>query len=300
MLKYLSKFVLEIMPSIVATVVGAYIVANYINPKTPDAAKTAAVSTANPSDGKGPAATTPPEMKDGDGKAGAVNVPDADTAGKTPDQAKSPDSKISDNKNSEKTTDKPKEQDKTPDRAKEAKEADAKAKPGETVRPATAARFAVRTPAAPALSDEKKDANDLARAAIERLRGTAERGRSATDIQPAPVPQSQPVAAPAAPTTPVAPLAVATAPPLPPPVVVSTPNYGHRSADSGQDVPASGGETTGSADAARLVPPAEIPATPTPFAVRGSAVERPAVEQASIADQVMSTTKSFFRAITPN
>src|SRR6266702_2517717 len=45
MVRYLSKFVLEVLPSIVATVVGAYIVAHYINPKaeTPKAAVVATV-----------------------------------------------------------------------------------------------------------------------------------------------------------------------------------------------------------------------------------------------------------------
>ena len=35
MLNYLSKFVLQMLPTISATVIGAYIVSTWINPKTP-------------------------------------------------------------------------------------------------------------------------------------------------------------------------------------------------------------------------------------------------------------------------
>ena len=42
MVKYLSKFVLQMLPSITATVIGAYIVATYVNPRNPpDTARTA-------------------------------------------------------------------------------------------------------------------------------------------------------------------------------------------------------------------------------------------------------------------
>lgn len=47
--KYLSKFVLEILPSVVATIIGAYIVNHYIVAKpATDAPVTAAVSTVDP------------------------------------------------------------------------------------------------------------------------------------------------------------------------------------------------------------------------------------------------------------
>src|SRR5687767_11925854 len=43
MLNYFSKFVLQMLPTIAATVIGAYIVTTWINPKTPpDPAKVAA------------------------------------------------------------------------------------------------------------------------------------------------------------------------------------------------------------------------------------------------------------------
>ena len=63
MLGYLSKFVLQMLPTISATVIGAYIVATWINPKTPpDPAKIAAKAQAQQSanvKGK-PTAKAPP------------------------------------------------------------------------------------------------------------------------------------------------------------------------------------------------------------------------------------------------
>ena len=45
--KYLSKFTIDILPSIIATIVGAYIVTHYINPK--DSGAKPAASAANAS-----------------------------------------------------------------------------------------------------------------------------------------------------------------------------------------------------------------------------------------------------------
>ncbi len=49
MMKYLSKFVLDILPSIVATVIGAYIVNHYIIAKPATPAPAAMASTVSPS-----------------------------------------------------------------------------------------------------------------------------------------------------------------------------------------------------------------------------------------------------------
>ena len=48
MLKYVSKFALDILPSVVATIIGAYIVNHYIVAKPADAPVAAAVSTSDP------------------------------------------------------------------------------------------------------------------------------------------------------------------------------------------------------------------------------------------------------------
>jgi hypothetical protein len=61
MLKYVSKFALDVLPSLLATVIGAYIVNHYIVSK-PDAPATATVSTTEPkADGKAAADANIPE-----------------------------------------------------------------------------------------------------------------------------------------------------------------------------------------------------------------------------------------------
>ena len=47
MLKYITKFAMDILPSVVATIIGAYIVNHYIVAK-PDAPAAAVVSSADP------------------------------------------------------------------------------------------------------------------------------------------------------------------------------------------------------------------------------------------------------------
>ena len=112
---------LEVLPSLVATIVGAYIVAHYINPR-PETPKAAVVATA-------PAGEAKDASKDASEATGTVE----DKA-----DGKSADAKSAD-----------------------AKSADVKAK--DEARSEKAAR--------PAKVEEKKSAAELARAAIERLRG---------------------------------------------------------------------------------------------------------------------------------
>ena len=270
MVKYLSKFVLEVLPSVVATVVGAYIVAHYINPK-PDTPKTEVVATA-------PA----PEAKDA-----------ADTTGTVEDKAG----------------------DATP--------ADAKAtdgKPVEAAKTETAKTDSVK--AKIAKPEEKKNAIELARAAIERLRGTT----ADTPASPAPQPVRTPrtarvddgarvaVQVPAtqrtATVTPVvttglapqlaAPVTITAPPPLPPPVIVASPygrhSVGPEAAPAVAPVDQAGDQPTDRVSADRPTPPADIPFQ------RGYDLQAQAapVEHVSIADHVLSTTKSIFRALTPN
>src|ERR1700760_1360079 len=48
MLNYLKKFTMEILPSVAATIIGAYIVNHYINAKPADVPSAAVVSTVSP------------------------------------------------------------------------------------------------------------------------------------------------------------------------------------------------------------------------------------------------------------
>src|SRR4051794_4097758 len=82
MLKYLSKFVLEILPSVVATIIGAYIVNHYIAPKpATDTPVAASVSSAGPkaaADAK-PSDVKPSDAKLADGKAAKPDAKAAET-----------------------------------------------------------------------------------------------------------------------------------------------------------------------------------------------------------------------------
>lgn len=265
MVKYLSKFVLEVLPSLVATIVGAYIVAHYINPR-PETPKAAVVATAPAGEAKG-------EIKDATEATGTVE----DKA-----DVKTPDARSADT---------------NPARA--AKD-EAKAKPK---------------------AHERKSATELARAAIDRLRGTtvdapapaapasqparapAETARA--DEGPrvavqAPAPQRIQVATPAPAAVPVpqpAPVAATAPPPLPPPVIVASP-YGRHSAGPEGPTPLTPADRpTDQANADRPTPPADIPMQRDGFDFQPPVSP---VEHVSIADHVLSTTKSFFRALTPN
>ncbi len=309
MVKYLSKFVLEVLPSVVATVVGAYIVAHYINPK-PDTPKAAVVATAPAGDAKDATDTTGTV----DDKAGDAKSADAKSADAKSADAKSADAKSADAKSAES---------KSEAKSAGSKSADARPAEAETAKAASAKAEGAKVKVAK--PDEKKNAIELARAAIERLRGTpadtpvaplpqsvrapAETARaddSAHVAAQAPAPQRTPVATPVI-TTGVAPQATAAVttapPPLPPPVIVASP-YGRHSVGPeapGAIAPTDQPDNQASAD--RPTPPADIPTAPAdvPFqSGYGLQAQAAPVEHVSIADHVLSTTKSFFRALTPN
>ncbi len=96
------------------------------------------------------------------------------------------------------------------------------------------------------------------------------------------------------------PATVAAPPPLPPPVIVASPygrhSVGPEAAPAEAPVDQAGDQPTDRASADRPTPPADIPFQ------RGYDLQAQAapVEHVSIADHVLSTTKSIFRALTPN
>src|SRR5277367_6599574 len=226
MLKILSKFAMDILPSVAATIIGAYIVNHYIaaNPAVDPPAATAA-STAEPNkadvrrDAK--AAETTPDVANmppagvrakGISEKAIFDRPAAEKpAEKSPE--KSPE------KSAEKSEDKPAETASIPAEPRRhapalrektaAKTIPVTAPPA--VQPAvSAASPAVAAPNAPVEATNAPNANDLARAAIGRLRGAGEGA-----------PRAQEAARVAEPPRVVsAPQAVR---PLPPPIMVSTP-----------------------------------------------------------------------------
>jgi hypothetical protein len=248
MLGYLSKFVLQMLPTISATVIGAYIVATWINPKTPpEPAKIAAQ--------QAPKA------------ASHATQPDAATAEAT--------------LGAETTA------------TEAAKPVKAAQQGGGSIRviPIVKQSDALVAVESASVTDERKDvrgdakgASELARAAIQRLRGSRESQRAAEEpVKPVAAVVRAPQVRPMADASQVMP--VTAAPPLPPAVTIAAPRYPQ--ADVAETF----------AQPERLAPPGEIPAAEgQPLRLRAS---HRVAESPSFAADVLSATKSFFRAITP-
>src|SRR4030088_3767872 len=191
MLKYVSKFTLDILPSVVATIVGAYIVNHYIVSKPgADAPVGAVLSTTEPK----AEAKVAPEAAKADAKApekapetssGVAIIPEPGVKAKGISE-KAILEKSAAEKPAEKSADKPAETASIPvetRRHQPREKAIAKSIPV-PVQPSAPASVPVVAapniaPSVPPIEaaiapDERRDANDLARAAIERLRGTSE------------------------------------------------------------------------------------------------------------------------------
>jgi hypothetical protein len=276
--KYVSKFTIDILPSVLATIIGAYIVNHYIIAKPADAPAAAVAST--------------PETKKVDAKSpGIANIPESGVKAKG----------ISEKALLEKTAserpavaDRPAEIPSLPVESRRVQPAPHEKPVGKST-PA-AASVSVQTPAsasapveAAAVPEEKRDVNDLARAAIERLRGTTEASR----VQEA-------VRIPEAPRAAEAPHA-ASAPavlPLPPPIMVSTPNSEAFNPATGS-LPLKPPYGSAMRDDRRPTPPADIPSSLPPVDLRAEA-ELPAPRQrTSVAEEVLSAAKSVFHAVLP-
>ncbi|MEA2885982.1 MAG: hypothetical protein QOD11_342 [Bradyrhizobium sp.] len=266
--KYVSKFTIDILPSVLATIIGAYIVNHYIVGKPTEAPVAAAVSSPDPA------------------KA-VASIPEAGVKAKG----------ISERAMLEKTaTEKPAVVDKPADTASLPAEPrrhqpvpreKAVAKTVQT--PAPAAAPSAPPVEASVVPEDKRDATDLARAAIERLRG-------ANDASPR---VQETVRIPEAPRA-SEPPHVASAPsvqPLPPPIMVSAPN------------PEASNPATGSLlvnppyaaaridDPRRPTPPADIPSSAPPVDLRAEATLPAPREHTSVADDVLSAAKSVFHAV---
>ncbi len=332
MLNYLKKFALDILPSVAATIIGAYIVNHYIATKPGTEAPVAAAMSAADPKASG--------VKASDVKASGVKASGVKAEAKTEANAKPAEAAdvgnlptagvkakgVSEKSLMEKTAaERPtvveKAQDKTQDKADakaDVKSADAPVEtasiPADPRRHAAAPREKVRvvlpslvqpvTPAAAPLAappvpappveaavvpEERRDANDLARAAIERLRGN---GDTAPRVQET----SRTVDAPRVVTAPA--VAAPAVRPLPPPIMVSAPpadSYGQGSSPPRPPYAANAGAT----DPSRPTPPADIPVS-RPIDLRAEAAE-PSVRErtAAVAEDVLSTAKSLFHSVLP-
>jgi hypothetical protein len=307
--KYLSKFAMDILPSVAATIIGAYIVNHYIVTKPgPDAPAAAGVSSVDPkkADVKGGA-------KPAETSADVANIPEPGvkakgisekailekTAAEKPAAVeKSPE------KPAEKSADKPTETASIPvetrrhlfaPREKAIAKSAPVAVPVQPAAPASAPVVAAPTTApaveAAAPVEEHRDANDLARAAIERLRGAGDGSPHAQEAARAPD-AARVVAAPV--------VATPTVRPLPPPIMVSTPSG--ETFDSGSSPTRSSyPSATRGDDPGRPTPPADIPPAPAsqPLDLRAEAAEPAMRDHTSVAEDMLSAAKSVFHAVLP-
>ena len=319
MLKYVSKFALDILPSVVATILGAYIVNHYIVTKPgADASVAAAMSRAVPKK-----ADVRTDAKPSENSAEVGNIPERGvkakgisekailekTAAEKPAVAEKPQER-----SQEKSAEKPVETASIPVDARRhqpgprekavAKSAPAPVSPPMPA-PAVAPVIAAPNTAPPvemaAPVEEHRDANDLARAAIERLRGASEgspRPQESARVPDAPRVVSAPsvVAAPLVSAPPVR--------PLPPPIMVSTPaaeTFGSAPGSSRTGSP--GPAAAGIDDPGRPTPPADIPVASSPpsrpLDLRAEAVEPARREHTTVAEDVLLAAKSVFHAVLP-
>jgi hypothetical protein len=297
MLKYVSKFTLDVLPSLLATVIGAYIVNHYIVSK-PDAPVAAATSTANPkADAK---AETSSDV---------ANIPEPGVRAKGISEKAVLDKSAAE-KPADKTADKPTETASIPSDTRRhqpaarektvAKTVPAPQPAAPAVVPVVATPNVVAAPNPPVEAatpaEERRDANDLARAAIERLRGITDSSPRTQEAARAAETPRIPDAPRVAPAPSVEASRIVPAPsvrPLPPPIMVSTPP-----GEALDSAPASSQAKPPYADARRPTPPADIPVSP-PLDLRAEATEPAAREHKNVAEDMLSAAKSVFHAVLP-
>jgi hypothetical protein len=304
MLKLVSKFAMDILPSVIATIVGAYIVNHYINirPGADTSATAAAVSSAEPKKAGSRGDSRPAEKS-----ADLGNIPEPGVRAKgikAPAEIDKPAVEKPVEKPADKA-DRPAETASIPPvapvvapasapaetRRHQPREKAARTAPvAQPVEPVVAAPNTV-APVEPAITP---DANDLARAAIERLRGAPETSSRAQETvretarEAARVPEPPRVMAAPAP----APVMAPPVQPLPPPILVSTPP-----AESAAKPPYP--PTARSDDSHRPTPPADIP-NPGPLDLRADAVDSHApTGRTSVAEDMLSAAKSMFHSVLP-
>jgi hypothetical protein len=308
MLKYVSKFTLDVLPSLLATVIGAYIVNHYIVSK-PDTPVAAATSTANPK----------PDVK-AEPSADVANIPEPGVRAKGISEKavldKSAAEKPAAEKPSDKAADKPTETASIPPDTRRhqpaarektvAKTVPAPQPAAPAVVPVVAAPTVVAAPNPPVeaatAAEERRDANDLARAAIERLRGITDSSPRAPEAARAADAPRSPDAPRVAPAPSVEASRIVPGPsvrPLPPPIMVSTPpgEAPDPAAASSQAKPPYA-DAARIGDARRPTPPADIPVSP-PLDLRAEATEPVAREHRNVAEDMLSAAKSVFHAVLP-
>jgi hypothetical protein len=294
MLNYLKKFAMDILPSVAATIIGAYIVNHYIATKPPTNPPAAVVSTAETKPAESQAAPKVVSAKPADTSTDVANAPEAGvtakgvseramiekTAAERPAEFKPVETKPADTAS---LPIDPRHHPLQPPREK----AVAKVTPA----PIVAAPSTVPPPAetAAASSEDHRDANELARQAIERLRANgdaASRAPEAPRVQEVPREASR-----LGPTF----ASVPVVRPLPPPVILATPPAESPNASAANppytaSVPVD--------DPNRPIPPAEIP-RPRPRVDLRAEAANAASHATTVAQDVLAAAKSMFHAVLP-
>lgn len=297
MLKYLAKISMDIFPSVLATIIGAYIVNHYINAKP--AADT-------------PAAVVAPVEAGKNGKpADVANLPAPGVKAKGVSEKSVSEKSATDKAAAEKPTDKPetKAADVAPaDTASHGRPPAREKAAAKSIPAATAPVVEANSAPAAASPAATPDANDLARAAIERLRKSpegkaAEKAAEAKAAETKPVERTPEPAVREATRVPEAPRVVTTEPsavrPLPPPITVSTPSteaYGNGGSSPSYTA------SVGNDDPNRITPPADIPVPviAPPLDLRADAgATMPRPKKTNVADEMLSGMKSMFHSVLP-
>jgi hypothetical protein len=317
MLKYLSKITMDILPSVAATIIGAYIVNHYITAKpATNAPVAAAVSTVGPKKvdaasadlGNIPAAGV---RAKGISEKAIFEKSTAEKPQEKPQQ-KAQEKPAEKPAVVEKSAEKEKPAEKSPEKSLEQPEAETASISADTRRrtPAPHEKSAIRvipltaaaqpavqpavSVAAPAVEaamtpEERRDANDLARAAIERLREGAPRAQETVRV---------PDAAPRIASVPQAPAPqTAAVRPLPPPIVVSTPpadSFGSGPSPTQPYLP-----TARVNDPRRPIPPADIPPAAPVDLHAEPADASSARPHTNVAEDMLLAAKSVFHSVLP-
>ncbi len=249
--KYISKFTIDILPSVLATIIGAYIVNHYIVTK-PDAPAAAVASTPQKS------ATAPDVAGIPEPGVKAKGVSEKALLEKTASERPA-------------SAERPAETASLPTESHRVQPASREKPAGKTSQTSPSA-----APVEAATAwEEKRDATDLARAAIERLRSSPEtqpRGQEAAREPQSPRTSETPKVT-----------ALPAAQPLPPPIMVSTPASGAAQIDD-----------------QRPTPPVDIPSYARPLDLRAELAENPPRQRSSVAEDVLSAAKSVFHAVLPH
>lgn len=302
--KLFTKYFLEVVPSIVATVVGAYIVTHYINAKSEaDKPKAAIAAPAQTSKDAAPPTLKADESGDKAAKAETAKAEAARLKAEKQalEKAAAERSAADRAENAKKAAEKLAAEKAASEKAAADKLASEKAaaerRERTAAKPAPAAPLPADANTAP---DDRRDANDLARAAIERLRNaktTSELPRTPEAVRADEPAKAQergqerarvnsvvyaPAAAPQPPVQPLPPAVTVAPPPSEAAVMVPPQPF---------PTPISGSSETRADDGLRLTPPADIPSRPLDLRAKQG--------RSSVTEDVMSAAKSVFHAVVP-